>query len=222
MRYLAGLSVSERVQLALSTLIRLSLLVAFILALVEGIWTVAFVSIGAFIVTLLPWFLARTYQIFVPIGFEFALVLFVYAALFLGEVHSFYERFWWWDVVLHAGSGMTIGFIGFLIPYSLYRDGRFQAQPFLIAFLSFSIAIAIGALWEIFEFAMDSTLGFNMQKNGLVDTMWDLIVNVVGALIASGSGYVYLRYKLRGLGIFHYYVESFFPDKGKGGTRKDV
>jgi len=33
----------------------------------------------------------------------------------------------------------------------------------------------------------------NMQKSGLVDTMWDLIVDSVGALFTSVSGFMYIK-----------------------------
>ncbi len=54
-------------------------------------------------------------------------------------------------------------------------------------------------MWEIFEFGMDQLLGTNMQKpmlgdpSGLTDTMWDIIVNAIGAFVISFIGYVYLR-----------------------------
>ena len=40
---------------------------------------------------------------------------------------------------------------------------------------------------------MDQFFGTNMQKSGLTDTMWDLIVNSIGALIISILGWGYLR-----------------------------
>lgn len=203
----------ERLQALVSLGIKLVMAAALGLAILEGEWTTVFVIVSALMAALLPWYLARNYHFYVPIGFEFIIVLFVAATLFLGEVHGFYTRFWWWDVVLHTGSGMAFGFIGFLILYSFYHSGRFDAPPLLIAFLAFSVSMAIGAVWEIFEFAMDSIFGLNMQKTGLVDTMWDLIVNTVGALVASVSGYLFLRYKRRGLGIFNHYLQSYFGEK---------
>ena len=65
----------------------------------------------------------------------------------------------------------------------------------MLALFSFSFAIAIGVVWEIFEFFMDISFGLNMQKSGLIDTMGDLIVDSLGALLASGIGYFYLRIK---------------------------
>jgi hypothetical protein len=77
-----------------------------------------------------------------------------------------------------------------------------------LALFSFCFALSLGALWEIFEFGMDSFLDLGMQKNSLVDTMWDLIVDTVGAAVVSLSGYFYVKYKKRG-GVFHYYLTSY-------------
>jgi hypothetical protein len=53
--------------------------------------------------------------------------------------------------------------------------------------------MALGAVWEIFEYGMDQIFGLNMQKSGLQDTMWDLIVDALGALLTSVIGYIYLK-----------------------------
>ena len=58
---------------------------------------------------------------------------------------------------------------------------------------AFVSATPLGALWEIFEFDMDQIFGLNMQKSGLVDTMWDLIVNALGAAVVSFAGWRYIR-----------------------------
>jgi uncharacterized membrane protein YjdF len=60
-------------------------------------------------------------------------------------------------------------------------------NPGFVALFAFVFAIALGTLWEIFEFAMDQIFGLEMQKpmfgdpSGLTDTMWDMIVNAIGA-----------------------------------------
>lgn len=66
---------------------------------------------------------------------------------------------------------------------------------------AFLYAVTIGTLWEIFEFSMDQFFGLNMQKpmlgdpSGLTDTMWDIIVNTIGALVISFMGWRYLKSK---------------------------
>ena len=77
--------------------------------------------------------------------------------------------------------------------FILYNTNKIKAEPFTIAIFSFSFALAIGTIWEIFEFGIDNFFGLNMQKSGLVDTMWDLIVNSFGALFTSIIGFIYLK-----------------------------
>ena len=137
----------------------------------------------------------------------------MYASLFLGEIKSYYTLFWWWDIILHIGSGIAFGFIGFLILYVLYKGDKIKAKPSTIAIFSFSFGLAIGALWEIFEFAIDNILRTNLQKSGLVDTMWDLIVDGFGALIASIIGYFYIKKEKKGL--FNKLVKEFKKENPK-------
>jgi hypothetical protein len=75
----------------------------------------------------------------------------------------------------------------------LFEGDRYAAPPSAIAFMTFCVAITVGATWEVFEFLMDRTFGLNMQKSGLMDTMGDLIVDAIGALFAAVSGYIFLR-----------------------------
>ena len=98
----------------------------------------------------------KQFNIILPI--EFALGIVVFATLFLGEASDFYNRFWWWDVVMHAGSAIAIGLIGVIVLYMLIRSDRLRANAGIMAFFAFTFALAIGTLWEIFEFFMDQAL----------------------------------------------------------------
>jgi len=121
-----------------------------------------------------------------------ATALFIYGSVFLGEANKFYEKFWWWDMLLHSMSAIGFGLVGVIFLLLAFGKSKNQASPFIFAAFSFCFAIAIGVLWEIFEFSMDQSFGMNMQRSGLVDTMNDLIINCVGAIIASLAGYLYL------------------------------
>lgn len=193
----------------LNLIIRIVLIVAFGIALWEKNWLNGFLSFLTLILTFLPFIVKKRHKIELPEEIQLIIVLFIYAGIFLGGVREFYYRFWWWDSLLHAIGGIGLGFAGFLILYSLHQSGKLKASPFLIALFSFCFALAIGALWEIFEFTIDSFFGFNMQEArglekvygyfntrfGLLDTMWDLILDSFGALLASVSGYFYLKKK---------------------------
>ncbi len=129
------------------------------------------------------------------------MIIFVFASLFLGEIREFYTRFWWWDIALHSFSGILLGIVGFILVHVLNETEEIDLhmKPGFVAFFAFLFAVGMGGLWEIFEFTMDSIFGMNMQKemlgdpSGLTDTMWDLIVDALGALIIAVLGYGYLK-----------------------------
>lgn len=102
----------------------------------------------------------------IPTEFQILAIIFVFAALFLGEVRSFYARFWRWDIALHTSSGLLLGIVGFLLVDVLNEHERidFHMHPRFVALFAFVFAVAVGALWEIFEFGMDRIIGTNMQK----------------------------------------------------------
>jgi len=209
---------SNRVYLVITNLIRLFIIIALVGAALEKDWTILFISILVLALTFLPSLIEKNYKIHLPVEFELVIIIFMYASLFLGEVKGYYTIFWWWDLILHAGSGIAFGFIGFLILYVLYKSGKIKANPSTIAMFSFSFGLAIGTMWEIFEFTLDNSLGINLQKSGLKDTMWDLIIDGAGALIASFTGYLYLKREREGF--FGKLVKDFKKENPKLFKRK--
>lgn len=182
----------------LARLIWLSLFAVALWALLEWQLELAFVALGTLAVSVVPVFAAKWADVQVPPSFIAAVVFFVAATLFLGEVFDFYERFWWWDIAMHASSAVGFGLVGFVLVFIMFQGDRFAAPPIAMAFFAFCFAMTIGALWEIFEFGMDQIFGMNMQKTGLDDTMGDLIVNTLGAVIGAASGFAYLKGQARG------------------------
>ena len=182
-----------REQSILTKLAWLALLFIAADALIEGRLSIVFIALATLVLSLAPVLVAQWAEIHVPPSFMLAVVLFVGGTLFLGEVYDFYERFWWWDLLMHGGSAVGFGLVGFVLVFMMFQGDRFAAPHGAVAFFAFCFALAIGAMWEIFEFAMDRSFGFNMQKSGLRDTMGDLIIDMGGALLGSASGYVYLK-----------------------------
>ena len=91
-------------------------------------------------------------------------------------------------------SFLVMGLIGFLLVYVFYSTHRVRMAPLYVGMVCFGFAVTVGTLWEIFEFGMDWAFGFNMQKSGLVDTMTDLMVDTLGALLAACIAYRYARH----------------------------
>ena len=160
----------------------------------------------------LPEKASQKFKIQIPNNMYYLYVLFLYAAIFLGEIRNFYYTVPYWDAVLHTFSGAMIGCIGFSI-ISLLNDREFfhlNLTPFFIAFFAFCFAIMLGTVWEIYEYTSDNVLKTNMQKyrlesgenlegrDALKDTMEDLVVDGIGAFATSTVGYLLLKNDQKG------------------------
>lgn len=171
-----------------------------VFALLNDQWLLGLLIVAIMLATAAPILLGRYFRVFIPPEFQILAVLFVFAALFLGEIRGFYVRLWWWDIALHTCSGLLLGIVGFLLVYMLNEnaDVQLSMKPRFVALFAFVFAVALGTIWEIFEFTMDQCFGLNMQKemlgdpSGLTDTMWDLIVDTLGAAIISVLGWWYM------------------------------
>jgi len=169
------------------------LAIEFVLALWEQQWPSAGVAFATFVLTLAPLILVSRLGVRLPWAFVVGITAFIFATIFLGEAFDFYQRYWWWDGMLHLGSALGFGIVGFLLAFMLFEGDRYAAPAWALAFIGFSFAVTIGAVWEIFEFGVDFAFGLNMQESGLNDTMGDIIVDVIGASIGAGSGLLYLK-----------------------------
>lgn len=158
---------------------------------------------------LLPARLMRRWDVEIPRVMFLLYIAFLYCAIFLGEVRSFYYSVPHWDTILHIFSGGMLGALGFSMIAVFNNTERIpmNLSPLFVAVFAFCFALALGAVWEIYEFAADCLLATNMQKfsldNGTVlvgqaalrDTMKDLIVDALGAVGASVIGYISLKYE---------------------------
>lgn len=161
------------------------------------------------IIIFLPSKAEHLFHIDIPDLMEIIYFIFLFCAIYLGEVRNFYYKISYWDVILHCFSAAMLGAVGFMIINILNSSEKLSIQlsPFFVALFAFSFAILCGTVWEVYEFVADGILGTNMQKfitgsgtvltgrEALLDTMEDLIVDCFGALIVTMIGYFDLRKK---------------------------
>jgi uncharacterized membrane protein YjdF len=183
----------------ISFILRFSIVIAIVTATYHKDWLLLFSASIIFILTFAPMIIERNFKIFLPTELEIIMVIFIYLSLFLGEIKNYYLKYWWWDIMLHGFSAMIFGLCGFIILFVMYQEKKIKAKPIFIAIFAFCFALAIGALWEIFEFTMDQAFDYNMQKSmlgddsGLTDTMFDLIIDSIGAFFAAVLAYFYIK-----------------------------
>jgi len=166
------------------------------------------------VVMLLPGILQRKMRITIPSGMHIAYAIFLFCAVYLGEVHYFYFRIPHWDTMLHTFSGFALGAVGISIIGLLNKSKSvpLSLSPAFVAIFAFCFAVAAGTVWEIYEYTVDSIANLNMQKYmlesgellagraALADTMKDIIVDSIGALVISVVGYLSMKKKAGWLG----------------------
>ena len=174
---------------------RFFIFIALVGSLLMGNFLNAGIAVLTFIITLIPPIIEKKLKIHYPSEFEITIMIFIYLSLVLGSIGKFYDRFPWWDLMLHTLSGVLIGLFGFSLVYILNRSSwkKIKLSRAFVALFAFCFAVSLGTLWEIYEYGFDNLFNWNMQRSGLDDTMWDLIVDSLGAALVSVSGYIYLK-----------------------------
>lgn len=158
---------------------------------------------------ILPSLISRKLRLEIPSVMYVLFLIFLYCAIYLGEVRNFYYDISNWDTILHGFSGAMLGALGFSFVALLNQEDRvpINLSPLFVVIFAFCFAITLGVFWEIYEFSFDGLLSLNMQKAyledgtplagrmALMDTMKDLILDALGALLTCIIGYISLKYK---------------------------
>ncbi|MCQ2485003.1 MAG: hypothetical protein MJ168_06680 [Clostridia bacterium] len=156
----------------------------------------------------------KTWARHVPSLVQDGLILMVFAASFCGKFLNFYYDVRWWDSGMHFLSGGLCVLAGYEVVIAMQkRDKKTISVPIaLLCALGFSFFVS--TLWELFEFTADQvmcnaatgaigdaqhwcwTLAEGTPKAAtlfdpkfterwpLMDTMGDIVLNSIGALIA--------------------------------------
>lgn len=178
----------NKLSVGLALLFELILIVTATLSTISREWKNVFLSVLAMACFIIPFIIteiANRKRVVLPSSFQIITLVFIFLAQYMGEIRNFYQIFWWWDLLLHA----IFGSYTVIIALHLIKN-RFT---FLTVVLAFSFSIALGTLWEMFEFLGDYLLKTDMIKGGLEDTATDLLVKISTAFITSAI--YYYRFK---------------------------
>ena len=215
------LNSNSKSSMIITNLVRIALILTYIRGWVMHDHSQDFLIILTFIMTYYPSVLEKRFGVYLPNTLQIIITLFIFAAQVLGEMNNFYDKIPWWDTMLHATSGTILGLLGFMFVYLLNknRESNVNLSPIFVVLFAFCFAITMGVFWEFFEYASDRLLGYNMQKfrmpgqDGLVDTMEDLIVDTIGAIVACVFGWLYI--KQENDTIFNNYFDKWFSKDRK-------
>ena len=222
-------------------LLRGLIILCLILQLIRREYENVALCILSLILLFLPFIIERRLKVDLPNTVEIIIMVFVFSAEILGEINNFYGIIPFWDTMLHTLNGFLMAAIGFSLFDILNKHLKsINLSPIFLCLFSFCFSMTIGVIWEFFEYGVDKTIHYDMQKDeyineihtvtldpmqsnkvitvddinytilydqnnnelvrlngyldiGLNDTMKDLIVNFIGAVIFNIFGYIYLK-----------------------------
>lgn len=185
----------EKIKIWIFIIFRTILIGTGITAILTQNYVNFFLTTLTLFLTFLPTIAKKKFMIESPSLFEIIILFLICGSIYLGEIQSFYEKFWWWDLFLHTLSGIIMGAIGFSLVYILNKSKHLKLSPIFVVMFAFTFAVSINVFWEIFEYIVDMSFGSNMLKSGMSDTMSDLIVDIFSALFISVLGFLSLKKK---------------------------
>ena len=171
-----------------------------------------FLSLLGLALLYLPAFISRKWKLYIPSNMQIIAIVFIFAHFILGEIFRVYDYSLLFDKILHTTSGLVFAAVGFSLVNLLNEstNTHLELSPFFVALFSFCFSMMIASLWEVYEFTFDSITGNNMQRwqiigdilevkdpgrVGLIDTIGDIIVCLIGSLVVSIAGYISLKSK---------------------------
>ncbi|MDY0276649.1 MAG: hypothetical protein RBQ97_01050 [Acholeplasma sp.] len=148
-----------------------------------------------FVVTFLPSILERFKYEISPKLYSM-LILSLTTSMIGGVTFKLYKRIKLLDKIVHLFNGALIAVFAFRLITMLFPNWNDKA---VIVFISAAIiSIAVGTVWEIYEFVVDMLLDNNMQRYqdvvtnepfigqaALYDTMFDIIADSLGAVLTA-------------------------------------
>ena len=162
-----------------------------------------------FLFTFIPSIVERVLKFKFPFGFEFLYDLFLLSAALFEKLLS--------GIFVSIVHGLFFGFIGFLIMYILYYNSSLKSTHYLFAFISFSISVSLGVIWQILIFPF---LHAVETRVSIIDIGYgfegSLIITICAAIV-SIIGFFYMKYgegkiENRLLSLFRHRNPELFTD----------
>jgi hypothetical protein len=181
--------------------LRVAVLVTAAIFMTNSQWIFGVFCVIAVFIAMIPTAIARNAKFAWPFEIELVLLWFLLTHLTLGYLLGLYTRVTWFDKTLHFGNSGLIGFVAFFAVYLAHYLRHDRPHPWLDGIAILFATLGFGALWEIAEFSSDYLFGTHAQGSPtlppLVDTMWDLILDGLGGVLAAILGPLYMHHSKR-------------------------
>lgn len=150
--------------------------------------------------------LPRVFRFSCPLVLQTALLCFVFLALGGGTVFAFYQLIPHFDKILHTLSGPLFTAVGLSLAFPLVKERTGRTRAWYAVLFAILFSLSVGYVWEIYEFTVDTLFQSNLQGwsqgllnampdgtylhttargTALLDTLYDMILNLLGTLAFS-------------------------------------
>ena len=151
---------------------RAVLVIAVLIVLVNQIiiasWFGILMCALALMMYLFPSVLALKFKIRMSAVLECGFYLGVFGAMIMGETWRLYGKIPLLDSILHTLSGFACAGLGFSLVMALSNSQKMRASAFVTVLIAFCVSMTVGVLWECAEYASDSLLRTDAQKDFVV------------------------------------------------------
>ena len=174
----------------ISLIVKLVLILSLTNAIYNHLWHLASTNIFLLILLFIPQ-ITRKYEIKIPSELEWSLSIFAVITLFLGKTGG---------IITPVVFGIAIAMTGFMILSILYSSSQIKKNYFLIIMFSFNFAVAFGLGIELVKYYLKLLLNQPLSRDIYAYSMQTMTFVVLGALISSLIGYLYMKYHYKILG----------------------
>jgi hypothetical protein len=152
-----------------------------------------FIFLMCILATVLPSIIAKKFNADLPPYFSLAILFVVYTEIIGNLLGLFTPEMaaWGYDKVLHVIDTFAITMLSIIIILTFHYYKKIRLVNWFVFVLALMTAMFIGSMYEIFEFISDKIFHMNAQL-GLEDTMYDMIANFFGGLLAGIFVYVFI------------------------------
>lgn len=121
-------------------------------------------SIGGMVLAFLPYLSEKILKIHLSFLTNLFIQAFGLMGIACGETLDCYYRFSAWDDTMHFLSGIGVSFLAYAFLYASMGEDCLSHRKAYLSLGAFLISLAVGFLWEIYEFSFDTFFGTDMQK----------------------------------------------------------
>jgi hypothetical protein len=170
-----------------SYVLRIVLILFLVISILRKDWLWVVGCSMSILISFTPTILKRDFDITLP----WVLDLMMSIAIFLhvgGVIFNLYGIIPVYDIMTHFITSIFVGFLAFVIIYILDQYSKnLSMDVYGMAFLVVIFAMAMGVVWELFEWGIDLTFGTH-EQHGLQDTMKDLLIDTLAGIAIALIG----------------------------------